>query len=52
MSYLPNYHNFNEVSLCKISIDDLPDDKYLYKTVVNLLSEDIRTCSNDTHQHR
>jgi len=42
MNYLPDYHNFNEVNMYKVSIDDLPDGKYLCKTVANLLFEGIR----------
>lgn len=43
MSYLPDYRNFMEVnSFVRISIDDLPNGKYLCKTVANLLFEGIR----------
>ena len=41
-SYLPDYNNFNEVNMYKVSIDDLPDGKYLCKTVANLIFEGIR----------
>jgi len=43
MSYLPDYPNFRKVfRLTRSSIDDLPDGKYLCKTVANLLFEGIR----------
>ena len=43
MSYFPDYPNFREVySLTGSSIDDLPDGKYLCKTVANLIFEGIR----------
>ena len=41
-SYLPDYNNFNEVNMYKVSIDDLPDGKYLCRTVGNLIFEGIR----------
>ena len=43
MSYLPKYPNFRKVfRLTESTIDDLPDGKYLCKTVANLLFEGIR----------
>jgi len=43
ISYLPDYHNFNEVYVIfESSIDDLPNGKYLCKTVANLIFEGIR----------
>jgi len=42
-SYFPNYPNFREVySITGSSIEDLPNGKYLCKTVANLLFEGIR----------
>ena len=43
MSYMPGYPNFIEVEgIQRITIDDLPDGKYLYRTVANLIFEGIR----------
>lgn len=43
MSYMPDYSNFIEVEgIKRITIDDLPDGKYLYRTVANLFFEGIR----------
>lgn len=43
MSYMPGYPNFIEVEgIQRITIDDLPDGKYLYRTVANLIFEGVR----------
>lgn len=43
MSYMPDYPNFIEVEgIQTITIDDLPDGKYLYRIVANLIFEGIR----------
>ncbi|MDH5653117.1 MAG: hypothetical protein OEZ39_14770 [Gammaproteobacteria bacterium] len=43
MSYMPDYPNFIEVEgIQRITIDDLPDGKVLYRTVANLIFEGIR----------
>ncbi|WP_105103487.1 hypothetical protein [Microbulbifer pacificus] len=42
MHYYPDYPNFREVNMSKISIDDLPNGEFLTKIVANLLFEGIR----------
>jgi len=42
MSYLPNYFNFNEVNMYKVSLEDQPNGKYLVKTIANLIFNGIR----------
>jgi len=43
MRYLPGYFNFSEVYVIfESTIDDLPNGKYLCKTVANLIFEGIR----------
>lgn len=43
ISYLPDYPNFRKVfRMNKSSIDDLPNGKYLCKTVANLVFEGVR----------
>jgi len=43
MSYLPDYFNFRKVyRLNKSSLDNIPNGKYLCKTVANLIFEGIR----------
>ncbi len=43
MSYMPDYENFIDVEgIQRITIDDLPNSKYLFKTVDKLLFSGIR----------
>ncbi len=42
MSYLPDYFNFNEVNMYKVSLEDQPNGKYLVKTTANLIFEGVR----------
>ncbi len=42
MSYLPDYFDFNEVNMYKVSLEDQPNGKYLVRTVADLIFEGTR----------